>query len=234
MSFSLEDIRHLLLKEHLLKEFVSTKGWHLDVPEKAEFLQLSYDSRKADASTLFFCKGMNFKEEYLDSAIEQGIQYYVSEQPYENSAVGIIVTDIRKAMALLAMAFYDYPQNKLKVIGFTGTKGKTTAAYFTKAILDHTTNKKTALLSTMNTTLDGKTYFKSHLTTPESLDLYRMMAEAVKNGMTHLVMEVSSQAYKTQRVYGLTLDVGIFLNISPDHISPIEHPTFDDYFYCKR
>lgn len=110
MSFSLEDIRHLLLKEHLLKEFVSTKGWHLDVPEKAEFLQLSYDSRKADASTLFFCKGMNFKEEYLDSAIEQGIQYYVSEQPYENSAVGIIVTDIRKAMALLAMAFYDYPQ----------------------------------------------------------------------------------------------------------------------------
>ncbi|HFJ6505205.1 TPA: UDP-N-acetylmuramoyl-L-alanyl-D-glutamate--L-lysine ligase [Enterococcus faecium] len=234
MSFSLEDIRHLLLKENLLKEFVSTRGWHLDVPEKAEFLQLSYDSRKADASTLFFCKGMNFKEEYLDSAIEQGIQYYVSEQPYENSAVGIIVTDIRKAMALLAMAFYDYPQNKLKVIGFTGTKGKTTAAYFTKAILDHTTNKKTALLSTMNTTLDGKTYFKSHLTTPESLDLYRMMSEAVENGMTHLVMEVSSQAYKTQRVYGLTLDVGIFLNISPDHISPIEHPTFDDYFYCKR
>ncbi len=86
----------------------------------------------------------------------------------------------------------------------------------------------------MNTTLDGKTYFKSHLTTPESLDLYRMMSEAVENGMTHLVMEVSSQAYKTQRVYGLTLDVGIFLNISPDHISPIEHPTFDDYFYCKR
>ena len=64
MSFSLEDIRHLLLKENLLKEFVSTRGWHLDVPEKAEFLQLSYDSRKADASTLFFCKGMNFKEEF--------------------------------------------------------------------------------------------------------------------------------------------------------------------------
>ncbi|BDP81954.1 hypothetical protein EfmAA290_26300 [Enterococcus faecium] len=63
------------------------------------------------------------------------------------------------------------------------SKGKTTAAYFTKAILDHTTNKKTALLSTMNTTLDGKTYFKSHLTTPESLDLYRMMSEAVENGI---------------------------------------------------
>lgn len=234
MSFSLEDIRELLLKENLLKEFVSDQGWHLTAPTNFSFENISYDSRQVDESTLFFCKGLNFKEAYLQSAVSQGLAYYVAEQPYEVSAVGIIVTDIRKAMAILAMAFYDYPQQKLQVIGYTGTKGKTTAAYFTKAILDHTTNNKTALLSTMNTTLDGQTYFKSHLTTPESLDLYRMMAEAVANGMTHLVMEVSSQAYKTQRVYGLTLDVGIFLNISPDHISPIEHPTFDDYFYCKR
>ncbi len=234
MSFTLEDIRELLLKEQLLKEFVSEQGWHLELPETFNFTRLSYDSRQVDASTLFFCKGLNFKEEYLDSAIEQGLRFYVAEEPYENKASGIIVTDIRKAMAVLAMAFYDYPQNKMKLIGFTGTKGKTTAAYFTKSILDQTTQKKTALFSTMNTTLDGTTYFKSNLTTPESLDLYRMMAEAAANGMTHLVMEVSSQAYKTQRVYGLTFDVGIFLNISPDHISPIEHPTFDDYFYCKR
>ena len=61
-----------------------------------------------------------------------------------------------------------------------------------------------------------------------------MMAEAVANGMTHLIMEVSSQAYLTKRVYGLTFDVGVFLNISPDHIGPIEHPTFEDYFYHKR
>ncbi|MBF8808635.1 MAG: UDP-N-acetylmuramoyl-L-alanyl-D-glutamate--L-lysine ligase [Enterococcus lacertideformus] len=234
MSLSLEIIRNLLIKENLLKEFISVQGWHLDTPEEFVFKKLSYDSRQTDAETLFFCKGLNFKEEYLTSAVSNGLAYYVAEQPYESSATGIIVTDIRKAMAILAMAFYDYPQNQLQVIGYTGTKGKTTAAYFAKAILDHTTHNKTALLSTMNTTLDGKTYFKSQLTTPESLDLYKMMAEAVKNGMTHLVMEVSSQAYKTQRVYGLTLDVGIFLNISPDHISPIEHPTFDDYFYCKR
>ena len=155
--------------------------------------------------------------------------------PYEVPAqLGIIVTDIKKAMAVLSMAFYDYPQNKLKLIGFTGTKGKTTAAYFTKYILDVATQQKTALLSTMNSTLDGKTFFKSALTTPESLDLYRMMATAVANGMTHFIMEVSSQAYKTNRVYKLFFDVGIFLNITPDHISPIEHPTFDDYFYCKR
>ncbi|MFV0560917.1 MAG: UDP-N-acetylmuramoyl-L-alanyl-D-glutamate--L-lysine ligase [Enterococcus sp.] len=235
MRFSLKNIRTLLLKEKLLKEFVSVDGWHLSEPNISFSIEkLSYDSRHVDHSTLFFCKGLNFKEEYLQSAVANGLQIYVAEQPYETSALGIIVTDIRKAMAILSMAFYDYPQNKLHVIGFTGTKGKTTAAYFTKAILDESTNKKTALFSTMDTTLDGINYFKSHLTTPESLDLYRMMAEAVSNGMTHLIMEVSSQAYKTQRVYGLTLDVGIFLNISPDHISPIEHPTFDDYFYCKR
>jgi UDP-N-acetylmuramyl tripeptide synthase len=132
------------------------------------------------------------------------------------------------------MAFYDKPQDALKTLAFTGTKGKTTAAYFAKNILDTHNSGKTAIFSTMETTLDGKTFFKSQLTTPESLDLFRMMREAVSNGMTHLVMEVSSQAYKTSRVYGLTFDVGVFLNISPDHIGPIEHPTFEDYFYCKR
>ncbi|MDR0615135.1 MAG: UDP-N-acetylmuramyl-tripeptide synthetase, partial [Lactobacillales bacterium] len=121
-----------------------------------------------------------------------------------------------------------------KIIAFTGTKGKTTSAYFVKGILDEITKQKTALFSTMKTTLDGKNYFKSALTTPESLDLYEMMSRVVDYGMTHLVMEVSSQAYKMKRVYGLTFDVGVFLNISPDHIGPIEHPYFEDYLYCKR
>lgn len=239
MHLSIQKIHEILLNEQLLKEYVSPEGWHLSVSEKLQetiINHLSYDSRNVTKQTLFFCKGLQFKEEYLVTAVQNGLQFYIAETPYDNisAELGIIVTDIRKAMALLSMAFYDYPQNKLQLVGFTGTKGKTTAAYFTKSILDRLTNKKTALLSTMNSTLDGKTFFKSTLTTPESLDLYRMMDEAVKNGMTHLVMEVSSQAYKTNRVYKLFFDVGIFLNITPDHISPIEHPTFDDYFYCKR
>ncbi|WP_275040193.1 Mur ligase family protein, partial [Bifidobacterium tsurumiense] len=72
------------------------------------------------------------------------------------------------------------------------------------------------------------------LTTPESLDAFRMMRTAVDNGMRYLVMEVSSQAYKVHRVHGITFDIGAFLNISPDHISDIEHPTFEDYLYSKR
>lgn len=237
MTLTLEKVSEILLQNDLLKEMITPTGWHLTskkLPQK-EFKTVTYDSRKADSNSLFFCKGLNFKVEYLISALENGLEVYVAEEPFEVKApCAIIVTDIKKAMALLGMAFYGYPQKELQLVAFTGTKGKTTAAYFTHALLAKATGNKTALLSTMNTSLDGKTYFKSHLTTPESLDLYQMMRQAVTNGMTHLVMEVSSQAYKTERVFGLTFDVGVFLNISPDHISPIEHPTFDDYFYCKR
>ncbi|MBO0453340.1 UDP-N-acetylmuramoyl-L-alanyl-D-glutamate--L-lysine ligase [Candidatus Enterococcus murrayae] len=232
---TLTQIQQILEKENLLREFITPTRWTLSAPFDKSYQKISYDSREVDSNTLFFCKGNNFQQRFLEQALADGLTSYIAEQPYEVPAeLAIIVTDIRQALAVLSMAFYDYPQEKLKLIGITGTKGKTTVAYFTKQILDIATNKKTALLSTLNTTLDGVTFFKSKLTTPESLDLYRMMAEAAANGMTHLVMEVSSQAYKVARVYGLTFDVGLFLNISPDHIGPIEHPTFEDYFYCKR
>ncbi|MEQ2756686.1 Mur ligase family protein, partial [Staphylococcus hominis] len=174
---------------------------------------------------------MNFKKEYLT---DLEAAFYVSEFDYEVALPAIIVTDVKRAMALIAASFYDFPQNKLKTLALTGTKGKTTSAYFAKAILDKMNGGKTALLSTAQTTLDGKNYFKSELTTPESLDLLEMMAKALTNGMTHLVMEVLSQAYKIERVYGLTFDVGVFLNISPDHIGPVEHPTFAVKIIFKR
>lgn len=235
----LKDIHTLLLNENLLKEVIVDQTWHLTLPSKTlgntSITALSYDSRTADANTLFFCKGLQFKETFLTQAVNKGVTFYVSEQPYADvPAVGLIVTDIREAMATIAQFFYNHPQDQLIKIGITGTKGKTSCAYFMKDILATATHQKTALFSSEETTLDGVTYTRSHLTTPEALDLYRQMAEAVANGVTHLVMEVSSQAYKTKRVFGLTFDYGIFLNISPDHISPIEHPTFDDYLYCKR
>lgn len=168
----------------------------------------------------------------MRQAIAKGLRLYVSEIDHQVGIPVILVNNIKHAMSLAAMAFYDYPQNKLKLLAFTGTKGKTTAAYFAYHMLKE--SHKPALLSTMNTTLDGQHFFKSQLTTPESLDLFAMMAQCVANGMTHLVMEVSSQAYLVGRIYGLTFDVGVFLNISPDHIGPIEHPSFEDYFYHKR
>lgn len=235
----LKDIYAVLLREKMLKEVIIQQQWHITLPDHPivdhVFHSLSYDSREADEATLFFCKGQQFKEVFLEQAVTGGVKVYVSEQPYDSiDAVGLIVTDIREAMAMIAQFFYDHPENKLTKIGITGTKGKTSCAYFLKDSLEQATNHKTALFSSEGTTLDGVHYTRSHLTTPEALDLYKQMAKAVENGLTHLVMEVSSQAYKTKRVFGLTFELGIFLNISPDHISPIEHPTFDDYLYCKR
>jgi UDP-N-acetylmuramoyl-L-alanyl-D-glutamate-L-lysine ligase len=238
LTITPQQIRALLVEAKLLKEFI-TEEWHYTVPQEMKdlvFTSLSYDSRQTDPSTLFFCKGAAFKESYLASAVAtNGLRCYVSEQPYENcSAYGIIVTDIRAAMACIAQAFYNNPQDKLFKIGITGTKGKTSCAYFLREILAKTTNQKVAFFSSEENSVDGKTYQEAVLTTPETLDLYAMMAEAVANGLTHLVMEVSSQAYKTKRVLGITYEIGIFLNISPDHIGPVEHPNFDDYLFCKR
>ncbi|MCR5052534.1 MAG: UDP-N-acetylmuramoyl-L-alanyl-D-glutamate--L-lysine ligase [Streptococcus sp.] len=229
---TLEKTLDILKNDHNFREIIFHNHYSLDWKENPSFSKISFDSREADKSTLFFAKGATFKKEYLEQAIKNGLTFYVSQVDYELDIPAIIVTDIKKAMSLIAMEFYGHPENDLKIIAFTGTKGKTTAAYFAYNILKQ--SHRPAMFSTMNTTLDGKTFFKSKLTTPESLDLFKMMAIAVQNGMTHLIMEVSSQAYLVERVYGLTFDVGAFLNISPDHIGPIEHPTFEDYFYHKR
>ena len=227
----IETVLTILKQDRNFREIMADQRFLYDMTS-VTFSSLSYDSRSVSADTLFFVKGANFKRAFLENAVENGLRYYVAEKDFEVGIPVIVVNDVKQAMALIAMEFYGNPQEKLKLLAFTGTKGKTTAAYFAYNILQ--INHRPALLSTMNTTLDGQTFFKSALTTPESLDLFAMMAEALKNDRTHFIMEVSSQAYLTKRVYGLTFDVGVFLNISPDHIGPIEHPTFEDYFYHKR
>ena len=228
---TLTQILKILKEDDNFHEVIVAGEYYYHWDKEITFDNLAYDSRKVNDKTLFFAKGLNFKREFL---LDLAAPFYISELDYEVDIPAIIVTDVKRAMSLIAQAFYDYPQDKLKILALTGTKGKTTTAYFAKFILDEMNGGKTALLSTAQTTLDGHTFFKSELTTPESLDLLAMMAQAVENQMTHLVMEVSSQAYKTGRVYGLTFDVGAFLNISPDHIGPVEHPTLEDYFNCKR
>lgn len=207
-----------------------------DFPDfKKPFKHATYDTRDIKPGTLLFIKG-NFKEEYLADADKLGLKAYVAERSYSNctNAIGLIVTNVREAMSILSAEYFGNPQEKLKIVGITGTKGKTTTAYFTHKILNTHSKGKAALFSSVDNCLDGKTYVESDLTTPESFDSFKMMREAVNNGMKYLVMEVSSQAYKINRVSNINFDVAAFLNISPDHISPIEHPTFEDYFYCKR
>ncbi len=221
---------------HVKNEIWSLNSHYFgNVDANKPFSHATYDTRDIKPGTLLFIKG-NFKPEYLLGADSKGLEAYVAEQSYANytNTVGLIVTDARKAMSILSAEFFGNPQKKLTIVGITGTKGKTTTAYFTHAILSAHSHGKAALFSSVDNCVDGKNYVESNLTTPESFDAFRMMSEAVDNGMKYLVMEVSSQAYKVNRVYGLKFDVAAFLNISPDHISPIEHPTFEDYLYCKR
>ena len=239
MALTLESAARLLDRHGLLREIIRGDVWTLDPHDikgfDEPFSAITYDTRKVEPGTFLCCKG-RFKAEYLQGIDERGLAAYVSENDFSDAtqAPGLIVDDVRKAMALLSAEFYGRPQDQLKVVGITGTKGKTTTAYLTQAMLNGCSGGKCALFSSVDNCLDGHTYVESDLTTPESMDAFRMMREAVDNGMEYLVMEVSSQAYKVDRVFGLTFDVAAFLNISPDHISPIEHPTFEDYLYCKR
>ncbi|WP_461224847.1 UDP-N-acetylmuramoyl-L-alanyl-D-glutamate--2,6-diaminopimelate ligase [Lacticaseibacillus suihuaensis] len=231
MSLSLNACILLLKEHHLLKSSAVQNSIGV------EMTGISLDSRKVSGPTLFFCKGAHFRPIYLSMARDNGATTYVAEKPYVegNGMNALIVVNVEKAMAILAAAFFDFPQDDLFVIAFTGTKGKTTGAYFTRGILEQAHPKRVALSSTIERVLGPSPdqRQKSHLTTPESIDLFRDMREAVDNGMTHMVMEVSSQAYLKSRVFGLTYDVGVFLNITPDHIGPNEHPDFANYLHNK-
>ncbi|MDY4041671.1 MAG: UDP-N-acetylmuramoyl-L-alanyl-D-glutamate--2,6-diaminopimelate ligase [Collinsella sp.] len=194
------------------------------------------DSREAGPGTLFACKGAAFKREYLLSAIEAGAVAYVSETDLGVGIPLLRVTDIRRALGLMADAAYRHPSGDLKVCAFTGTKGKTTCAYYLKHLLDARGARIGAAPAGLFSTVDyfdGVGSGSSALTTPESFQLERQLANAREAGLEHVVMEASSQALKYERTLGVDFAVGAFINIGEDHISPIEHPTFEDYFASK-
>ncbi|MCR5148378.1 MAG: UDP-N-acetylmuramoyl-L-alanyl-D-glutamate--2,6-diaminopimelate ligase [Eubacterium sp.] len=198
---------------------------------------LTYDSNEVTPGTLFVCKGAAFKEEYLLDAVKKGAVLYISEKEYPGADLPhIIVNDIRKAMPFLADIFYEKPYDKLRLTGITGTKGKSTTAYYIKAILDlyeqENTRPETAISSSIDM-YDGVKRYESHITTPESIELMRHFKNAADSGIDFFTMEVSSQALKYNRVDLVRFNIGIFMNISEDHISPIEHPDFEDYFESK-
>lgn len=203
--------------------------------------KVTYDSREVEKGSIFLCKGAAFQKEYLEEAVKRGAVCYVSEKKMDVSGnpACVIVKNIRKAQAVLGAFYYGNPQRRLTLTGITGTKGKTTTAYYLKAILDEWEKTKgksgqehCGLISTIRT-WDGKEDRPSAMTTPEALELYRHFHNAAECGMEHMVMEVSSQGLKYQRVRGIQYEVGIFLNISEDHISPQEHVDFEDYFSSK-
>ncbi|WP_103981445.1 Mur ligase family protein [Helcococcus massiliensis] len=201
-----------------------------------EIKDITYDSRQVEQNTLFFAKGLHFKEEYLQSAKDLGACAYISEKKYKIDLPYIIVKDIRKAMYIVADYFFDSPDKKLKMIGVTGTKGKSTTVTMVKAILDkyliENNQKKAGIISTI-LTYDGVVEKESTITTPESIELYRHLSNAINSGIEYMVVEVSSQALKYDRLGYIKFDIGAILNIDNDHIGELEHPTLEDYVNSK-
>ncbi len=195
------------------------------------------DSRKVEKGSLFFCisggnaDGHSFAEEVA----EKGAAVLIVEKEVsikEEAEVTIIkVENTRYAMAFISAAFYGNPADKLKVIGITGTKGKTTTTYLVKSILEHA-GFKVGLIGTIEVIIGDKV-IPANNTTPESLLLQRYFKEMADAGCDIVVMEVSSQGLMLHRTQGFLFDIGVFTNIEPDHIGPNEHQDFEDYLHCK-
>lgn len=143
----------------------------------------------------------------------------------------IRVKDTRYALALMSAAYFGYPAEKLKIIGITGTKGKTTTTYMVKSILEGV-GHKVGLIGTIEAVIGGKS-IPANNTTPESYTIHQYFAEMVRAGCDSVVMEVSSQGLMLHRTAGIPFEIGIFTNLGEDHIGPNEHRDFEDYKRCK-
>lgn len=218
---------------------------------------ISYHSQKVTQSSLFVCiKGQKTDgHDYVQQALEKGASAVVVEERTLLSAGGknllytktgsiriediihnygaavVVVQDGRIALAELSAAFFDFPAKKMKMIGITGTKGKTTTAFLVAGILREA-GYRPGMIGTIWIDNGRETTPAEH-TTPESCDLQRYLAEMVENGCDCCVMEVSSQGIKLNRTFGIWFDIGVFLNIEPDHIGAGEHASFLEYLYCK-
>ncbi len=201
-----------------------------------EVTALVYDSRKIKPGAIFVCiKGtVRDGHDFIPEMMERGAVAFVIERDDVEIVEGytyILVESTRKALAELAAAYFDYPAEKLKTIGITGTKGKTTTTYLVRSVLE-SVGIKTGLIGTIKTIV-GEDEIPSVNTTPESYVIQELFRKMVDAGIEVVVMEVSSQALMMHRVDGFIFDIGAFTNLEPDHIGENEHKDFADYLYCK-
>lgn len=200
-----------------------------------EINKIEYDSREVKENDVFFCI-TGFKvdgHDFAQKALLNGASVIICEKELENldlsSATVIKVSDSRKALAVAASNFYGEPSKKLKLIGITGTNGKTTSSYMIKNILEEA-GFKVGLIGTIANYIGDKK-IPSHRTTPESLELHKLFKEMVDEGVDYCVMEVSSHSLALNRVYGIEFDEGMFTNLTRDHLD--FHKTFENYYNAK-
>ena len=225
----------------LKKMLVGLEGLKVKGNLDKEIEGLESNSKNVKKGYLFVAiKGFSTDgHQYVESAIENGATAIMIEEGCDlkklkipEDITVIMAKNTREGLAITASNFYGNPSRKFKLIGVTGTKGKTTTTFMIKEILEKA-GKKVGLVGTIATYINGKKIKDSDRTTPESLELQQLFSQMVEAGVEAVVMEVSSQSLKLHRVDGCEFDIVLFTNFSEDHISPKEHPDMEDYFQSK-
>lgn len=203
---------------------------------ETEISDIIYDSRLLVESCIFVCMvgAVVDGHTFIPEAVEKGAKAIVVEKEVDGIPKDIAVIKVsssRKALALMSASFFGNPSRELVTIGLTGTKGKTTTTYMIKSVLE-SAGFKTGLIGTTGV-LIGEEKLPTKNTTPESYELHKLFRTMVDKGCKYAVMEVSSQGLKLDRTLGIEFDYGVFTNLSPDHIGPHEHDSFEEYVDCK-
>lgn len=196
---------------------------------------LSYSTRDVDEDKIFFglvgrtIDGASF----IPQAYEKGCRIYISqtEVPIKDGSLLIIVEDGRKALSAASAQFFGNPTHDIKVVGITGTKGKTSTSTLLYKIMNEI-GYSAGVIGTNGVFFAGEEV-KTHNTTPESYELHRILRMMVDKGVKVCFIEVSSQGLMMSRVEDVTFAIGVYTNLSNDHIGGLEHPTFEDYQYWK-
>ncbi len=199
---------------------------------QTEIESVAYDSRKVCKGALFFCIS-GYKTDghsYAQSAVDNGAAALMVTRPLDIGVPQIVVDDARMAMAYISREFYGRPDERLTMIGITGTKGKTTTTYMIKSVME-AAGRKMGLIGTIINMI-GSTELHTDRTTPESPDLFALLRQMADESCDAVVMEVSSHSLYLGRVAGITFDVGVFTNMSRDHLD--FHETFDNYMSAKK
>ena len=202
--------------------------------DQTEVTTLINDSRKAEKGSVFVCisGAVSDGHSYAADVAAKGAAALVVEHEVDvpEEVTVIRVKDTRYALALMSAAYFGYPADKMKIIGITGTKGKTTTTYMIKSILDGV-GHKVGLIGTIEAII-GEKHIPASNTTPESYTIQKYFAEMAEAGCDCVVMEVSSQGLMLHRTAGIPFEIGIFTNLGKDHIGPNEHKDFEDYKRC--
>ena len=228
---------------HSLEQIVSKLDYKIlcGSIKDVEIANVVYDSRLVKKDDLFIClNGSRFdSHSKIDEVVKKGAKVivveegnkYLNECSFDDKQIVISTKNTRHALAVISKAYFDNSSDKLKIIGVTGTKGKTTTSFMIKKILE-TAGHKVGMVGTIGIFI-GSEHIITDNTTPESFVLFESFAKMIDVGTEYVVMEVSSQSLKFNRVDGITFEYAVWTNIAPEHIGENEHDDFDDYINSK-